>query len=90
MEMSVLKQKYDDVRTLAGNTMVTLGELLKASGESEKNPMLQVYAYEASRRIEEFMHRVGDCMAVLSQKTDENVQKTVDDALASGKISVVK
>lgn len=43
-----------------------------------------IYVYEAQRRLEEFMSRVGNCMPFLMQRTSEGIEAAAEAASKKG------
>ena len=63
------------------------GQVEMAKGDNEAiQGHLAVYMHEASRRAEEFMHRVNDVITVLAAGTQEGKQDIVEKAQADGKM----
>lgn len=48
-------------------------------------PALGTYKYEAHRRLEEAMHRISDCTAILMMYTPENQERITEEAVRTGK-----
>lgn len=88
MKQAELKQEYGEIRGHIEAVAESLDGLAKvASAIRPKN--VPVIAYEAQRKLEEFMHRVGDLMAILTTVSDENMEKMADAAAARAGLKVV-
>ena len=72
-----LSVNYQDIAGLATEIGKRIGTLV----QDKKDGLAMVFAYEASRRLEEVMHRVNDICKVLAQQTDENVDRMVKKAI---------
>lgn len=85
MTRAELQAKYMAVDASCRATMKLFSELM---GDS-KSPLIGKFGYEATCRMEEFLHRTQDCMAVLIQASEEGLDEVVDQAIKDGKLSVV-
>lgn len=82
MDEKELEVWYRDMSGRAGELLTCLAKVVG----KEPPGILRMFVYEANRRLEEFMHRVNDCMVVLSQKTPANIDAVIEKALKDGTV----
>ena len=69
MKKAEVDAAYNEI---AGHVQAAIGKLSVVIGPKPEGQM-SVHAYEAMRRMEDFMSRVGNCMALAMARTDEAI-----------------
>ncbi len=82
MNEKELRQAYEQI---IGNMQTAIGVLHQVVGQNPP-PLVGIHAYEALRRSEDFVARVGHIMAILSSRTDAAVDQAVEAAIANGTV----
>lgn len=81
-----MQSKYKEINASASKMAIGVSELIRASGIDPNAGPVSVAAFEFNRRLEDAMHRVSDLMVFIAQQNPANVEKLVDEKIASGDV----
>jgi hypothetical protein len=85
------KELFDRRESIGQKMQAVANELQQTVKDADTpHPMLDVFQFEAQRRMEEVMHRVSDIVAVLMHRSDENAEQLVKAAFESANADKAK
>ena len=90
MTNTELRSKFEEIQSLANNFATVFNSFIGPIADKEKSSVLQINLYEANRRLEDTLYRIGNTFAILSQRTEEAMDALAQQAAANGGKATVK
>lgn len=75
-----MQELADDVRVVQ-EAVANLAKVMNEYFGQQTAGLGQMFAYEANRRLEEVSHRIHDVFSLKAQRSQENIDRMVGDAL---------
>lgn len=83
-----IKATFESIKASVDNAAAQFA-ILAGSPNIPKEGHIPIFIYSGLRKLEEFMHRVSDVTGFQLAHCQEGLDKIVDGAAASGKLSVL-